>query len=232
MQEVPDDRAIARFFFLLYATMQSMDLRNISELLPALQAHLHLGSMAGSLLDKVEGERPLARQSAVLLALFEQEGMTHLIFIRRSMLLRAHGGEIAFPGGSFETGDGSLVTTALREAQEEIGLLPTRVEVLGLLDPVFTVVSNFLIVPVVAYLPKGPGVLERQTAEVDEILRLPLPGLAEPAIAHTEIWTRERYSRTVYFYDYGALRIWGATARILHGLLELLASASSVPPQR
>lgn len=202
--------------------MMGMNLRDISLLLPVLRARLQPLEKAASLVDVLEGERPEARKSAVLLALFSQDGETHLAFIRRATTLRAHGGEIAFPGGSYDPSDSSLVATALREAAEEIGLHPTRVEVLGLLSPVFTVVSNFLILPVVAYLPQGPGQLLAQASEVAEVLLLPLSALSDPAIAHTEIWSNGGRTRPVYFYDYGSLRIWGATGRILASLLTLL----------
>jgi 8-oxo-dGTP pyrophosphatase MutT (NUDIX family) len=201
-----------------------MDLRNIALVLAALRARLYPLSSADTLVDVLEGERPEARKAAVLIALFAQDGETHVAFIRRASTLRAHGGEIAFPGGSFEVEDGSPVATALREAHEEIGLAPERVEALGLLQPVFTVVSNFLIVPVVAYLPAGPGQLYVQAGEVAEVLLLPLHALADPAIAHTEIWTRDGVTRPVHFYDYGSLRIWGATGRLLNALLLLLTN--------
>ena len=199
-----------------------MNLRDSARVLALLRARLRSLDTASSLVDVLEGERPDARKSAVLLALFAQDGETHLAFIRRASTLRAHSGEIAFPGGSYDQEDTSLVATALREAFEEIGLLPGRVEVLGLLPPVFTVVSNFLILPVVAYLPSGPGTLLAQATEVAEVLLLPLAALADPTIAHTEIWNNNGRSREVFFYDYGSLRIWGATGRILASLLALL----------
>lgn len=209
-------------FGCVYATIRIMDLHDIASVLPVLRARLQQVTVVDSLVDQLEGVQPQARRSAVLLSLFDLHGETHLAFIRRSATLRAHSDEIAFPGGSFETGDASLVETALREATEEIGLPAASVDVLGLLHPVFTVVSNFLIMPVVAFLPSGPGQIQVQASEVAEVLLLPLSALADPAIAHTEIWTREGRARTVYFYDYGSLRIWGATARILHSLLGLL----------
>lgn len=201
----------------------AMNRYDSSRTLPLLRSGLQPVTAVDALVDVLEGERPQARKAAVLLPLFMQEGTLHLVFIRRASTLRAHSGEIAFPGGSYETEDASLVTTALREASEEIGLPSTRVEVLGLLPPVFTVVSNFLITPVVGYLPAGPGQLQAEVSEVAEVLLLPLPALADPAIAHTEIWTNNGHARTVYFYEYGSLRIWGATGRILHSLLLHLA---------
>ena len=172
--------------------------------------------------DALEGQLPHARKAAVLLGLFDQEGEPTILFIRRSSTLRAHSGEIAFPGGGVDPIDSTLIMAALREAQEEIGLDPARVDVLGVLEPVFTVVSNYLIIPVVAFLPQGLGNLQLQASEVTEVILAPLQELMNPEIYHTEEWTRAGRARTVYFYDYGSYRIWGATARILHTLLEAL----------
>lgn len=201
-----------------------MDVRNITQVLTTLRTRLHPVTAADALVDVLEGERPEARRAAVLIPLFAQEDQTHVALIRRAATLRAHSGEIAFPGGAYDALDESLVATALREAAEEIGLVPERVEVLGLLQPVFTVVSNFFILPVVATLPLGPGPLALQTSEVAEVLLLPLHALADPQITHTEVWTRDGVARPVHFYDYGSLRIWGATGRILNALLHLLAA--------
>ena len=199
-----------------------MNLSNSKEIILALRERLDAVERADELVDALEGYRPAARKASVLMGLFEQHNEIYLAFIRRASTLRAHRGEIAFPGGAMDPTDVSLIQTAMREAQEEIGLDPSRVEVLGIMQPVFTVVSNFLITPVVAYLPEGPGLLRLQTSEVAEVLNLPLQGLADPAIFHTEEWMRDGMRRTVYFYEYGSYRIWGATARILNALLQLL----------
>jgi 8-oxo-dGTP pyrophosphatase MutT (NUDIX family) len=203
-----------------------MDLSKSTEVIVALRQRLEPIEHAVSLRDMLEGHRPTARKASVLLGLFDQNNETYLTFIRRASTLRAHSGEIAFPGGATDVNDVSPIVTALREAQEEIGLDPSRVEVLGIMPPVFTAVSNFLITPVVAYLPAGPGRLQLQTSEVAEVILLPLQGLADPAIYHTEQWMRDDVPHTVYFFDYGSYRIWGATARMLNTLLELLRSGS------
>jgi 8-oxo-dGTP pyrophosphatase MutT (NUDIX family) len=206
--------------FLCYNTL--MDYRNFHEVVQALRQRLQPVERVDTLIDTLEGQLPHARKAAVLICLYERDAGTHIIFIRRASTLRAHSGEIAFPGGAADRRDASALITALREAQEEIGLDPARVELLGIMPPVFTVVSNFLITPVIAFLPYGPGELLLQPGEVDELLILPLQGLADPAIYHTEEWTRGGMTRTVYFFDYGSYRIWGATARMLNALLELL----------
>lgn len=199
-----------------------MNIQNINDVVAVLRTQLELVELADTLSDTSEGRLPHARKAAVLLGLFEQDGQPSLLFIRRSSTLRAHSGEIAFPGGGFDPTDSSLVMTALREAQEEVGLNPANVEILGVLPPVFTVVSNYLILPVVAFLPAGLGTLQLQPSEVAEIILTPLFGLVNPNIFHTEEWVRDGQSRTVYFYDYGAYRIWGATARMLNSLLETI----------
>ena len=162
------------------------------------------------------------RIAAVLASLYLREGRPHLLFTRRAATLNAHRGEIAFPGGSYEPDDGALEQTALREAQEEISLASERVTLLGSLEPVVTVVSNFTIIPFVGLLPDGPGPLLPNPEEVAEIIEAPLAALADPAIFHSEEWVRGGQPHTVYFFDYGPHRIWGATARMLVALLELL----------
>ncbi len=202
-----------------------MDVSKSEEVILALRQRLAPVQRAGVLKDAYAQQFPSARNASVLIPLFEQNNETYITFIRRASSLRAHSGEIAFPGGAMDDSDASPIATALREAEEEIGLAPSRVEVLGIMSPVFTVVSNFLITPVVAYLPAGPGSLQLQASEVAEIIFLPLQGLVDPSIYHTEEWIRNNESHTVYFYDYGTYRIWGATARIFTMLLELLRKA-------
>jgi 8-oxo-dGTP pyrophosphatase MutT (NUDIX family) len=162
------------------------------------------------------------RQAAVLVPLYARAGRPHFLFTRRSPALSAHSGEISFPGGAQDATDPTLTATALREAQEEIGLTPASVHVLGTLAPVFTVVSNFLITPVLGWLGAAPALLAPNPAEVAEVIEAPVADLADPAIFHAEQWLREGRPHPVYFYDLGPYRIWGATARILYQLLELL----------
>jgi 8-oxo-dGTP pyrophosphatase MutT (NUDIX family) len=202
-----------------------MDLSKSKEVIMALRQQLEPIEHADMLRSTMESHYPSARNASVLVGLFDQNDETHVVFIRRASNLRAHSGEIAFPGGAADVNDVSPIVTALREAQEEIGLDPSRVEVLGIMQPVFTVVSNFLITPVVAYLPEGPGKLQLQMSEVAEIILLPLQGLADPTIYHAEQWMRENVPHTVYFFDYGSYRIWGATAYMFKMLLALLRDA-------
>jgi 8-oxo-dGTP pyrophosphatase MutT (NUDIX family) len=213
-------RVALRAIFQMLCYTLIMKKTDLALLLPALHAQLEPLNQVPSSFSLLLQDHPQARQAAVLLCLYAQDGDLFLLFIKRAQNLRAHSGEIAFPGGSCDPTDTSLVATALREAHEEIGLDSIRVEVLGLLPPVFTFVSNFLMAPVVAYLPTGPGNLQLQSSEVAEILPVSLRKLSDPELFHIEYWGANRHP--VHFYDYGSHRIWGATGRIVYELLSLL----------
>ena len=166
-----------------------------------------------------------ARAAGVLAPLYAVAGRPHLLFTVRSRDLSRHKGEISFPGGSRDPGDHSLGQTALREAREEIGLDPAGVQLVGPLPPVFAAVSNFVITPFIGWLGEGVPTLTPNPAEVAEVIYAPLAALAEPDIYHSELWQRFGTAHLVLFYDFGAYRIWGATARMLHSLIELLPPA-------
>lgn len=162
------------------------------------------------------------REAAVLAPLYSRRGRPHLLFTVRSLDLASHRGEIAFPGGSRDPEDETIGTTALREAHEELGLDPARIELLGSLPRVFAGPSNFVVTPFVGWLGEGLPELTPSPAEVAEVIDAPLAALADPAIYHTEIWQRFGQPHLLHFYDFGPYRIWGATGRMLRSLLELL----------
>jgi 8-oxo-dGTP pyrophosphatase MutT (NUDIX family) len=168
-----------------------------------------------------------AREAAVLAPLYVRDGLPCLLFTLRSLDLPKHRGEISFPGGSRDADDASLEWTALREAHEELGLDPQRVEVLGPLPTVYAAVSNFVIQPYVGWLGEGLPSLAPNPAEVAEVIEAPLAALAEPEIYHSELWRRAGIEHLIHFYDFGAYRIWGATGRMLYSLLELLPAEAA-----
>lgn len=173
-------------------------------------------------------EPPTARIAAVLALLYPRDGLPYLLFTRRSAHLHAHRGEISFPGGSRDPGDSSLAATALRETWEEIHLTGERIEILGALPPLFTVVSNFWVTPIVGWLANGLPPLNPNPAEVEEIIEAPVSALADPAIFHEETWVRSGVARAIHFYDFAQYRIWGLTGYILSTLLELLPPEEQV----
>jgi 8-oxo-dGTP pyrophosphatase MutT (NUDIX family) len=176
---------------------------------------------------RVTGEPDATRDAAVLVPVFEQDGEAWLLLTRRSQHLRNHRGEVSFPGGRKDPGESS-VEAALREAQEEIGLDPATVEVIGELDHLTTVVSGAAIVPVVGVLPARPVDLVPSPDEVELVLMVPFSDLLHPATHHSEIWPILGAERDIHFFELPGDTIWGATARILYGLITRLLDLETV----
>lgn len=171
------------------------------------------------------------RPAAVLVALFEEGGDTRVILTKRPTTMPSHQGEIAFPGGKFEDGlDGTLRDTALREAHEEIGLVPATVEVVGELDHLVTVSARFALAPFVGILPGRPALVPHPR-EVDAVFDVPLAELLRADVFREERWEIPAEmmvgagpDRPIHFFELEGETVWGATARILVGFLAHLAT--------
>ena len=154
------------------------------------------------------------RPAAVLIAVRNQDAPT-VVFTVRSEALRAHGGQISFPGGRMDEGEDFPVGTAVREAQEEIGLDPSKVKVIGYLDD-YPTISKYRVTPVVALV--DPDVKFKPALdEVSEVFEVPLSFLLK-----RENYRQGRLARMgVKYYEvhYKHHRIWGATAGMLYNLL-------------
>jgi len=169
-----------------------------------------------------EGGAPPGLPAAVLVALFEEGGEARVILTRRSSNLRSHTGEVAFPGGRLEPAEDPLAG-ALREASEEVGLDPASADVLGELPPLSTLSSRSSISPFVAALPGRPD-LRPNPAEVERIFDVTLAELASPGVYHEERWPVPGMGeRSVHFFHLDGDTVWGATARILRHLLDVVA---------
>jgi 8-oxo-dGTP pyrophosphatase MutT (NUDIX family) len=160
--------------------------------------------------------------AAVLIGLVEREGGPHLLLTERTTHLRDHAGQISFPGGRVEPWDASVAATALREAQEEIGLDPAQVEVLGELAA-YDTATGFRIHPVVGWLTP-PFELRPDPHEVEEVFELPLAFVVDPGNHRRQSLRRGALTRTYYVLPYQNRFIWGATAGILVNLSALLRS--------
>jgi 8-oxo-dGTP pyrophosphatase MutT (NUDIX family) len=159
------------------------------------------------------------RDSAVMLLLFQQDGEDHIIFTRRTEQVATHKGQISLPGGAAEPTDESLLHTALRETEEELGITPDKITVLAELEDVFTVVTNFVIRPFVGRLSSRP-VYHPDPAEVAEVIEVPVSALRNPDFHWQEERTGPFGPRWIHFFKYQHHIIWGATARILTHFLE------------
>lgn len=161
------------------------------------------------------------RSAGVLVAFIQHNGAPHVILTKRASHLKHHPGQIAFPGGKQDDGDADVIAAALREAQEEVGLHPDAVQVLGTLPPHETV-TGFMVTPVLARVT-GAFDPRPEPGEVDEIFLVPLAHVSD--VARFSIQGRRwRGMRRYYFtVPYGPYYIWGATARILRGLADRMA---------
>jgi 8-oxo-dGTP pyrophosphatase MutT (NUDIX family) len=160
--------------------------------------------------------------AAVLIGLIERPGGPHLLLTQRTTHLRDHAGQISFPGGRVERRDASIAATALREAQEEIGLDPSKVAILGELAS-YDTATGFRIHPVVGWLTP-PLELRPDPYEVDEVFELPLAFVIDPGNHRRQSFRRGALTRTYYVLPYQNRFIWGATAGILVNLSGLLRS--------
>jgi 8-oxo-dGTP pyrophosphatase MutT (NUDIX family) len=167
--------------------------------------------------------------AAVLVPLFVSDGALHAVFTRRRDDLRRHAGEISFPGGRQDDDESDLRLTALREAEEEIGLPPDAVELIGALQPTPTIATNYAVYPFVGLIEPGHA-WKPSATEVAEVLELSLDDLRNG-------YERQRMLRRgipfrTDVYVVGENLIWGATARMLTDLLERLDASASAPDGR
>jgi 8-oxo-dGTP pyrophosphatase MutT (NUDIX family) len=162
---------------------------------------------------KITGEN--LKTSAVLIPLFYDQGQYHILFTERSDEVDFHKGQVCFPGGRREPSDSSLLQTALRESEEEIGLEARDIEILGELDDMLTFVTNYVISPFVAFIPY-PHSLRTNGREVKGAFSVPLSFLMDEA----------NFKQDSHAYEYEGHIIWGATARILKQFIDLLKSES------
>jgi 8-oxo-dGTP pyrophosphatase MutT (NUDIX family) len=166
--------------------------------------------------------------SAVLAPLYrDPQGYLRLVFIRRSPH-GVHGGQIAFPGGRREPHDADLLATALREAEEEVGLDPKQVEVLTDLPVIETIATGFRVAPFLGRLNGAPPTWRRQETEIDEILEVRLDDLIRPEVHDVEQWQLPGWPepREIPFYRIGPYKLWGATYRIVESIRTYLATHS------
>ena len=195
-----------------------------------IQAHTNIGTM------KEELQRILAQRekryindagrvpSAVLIPLYQKQGRYHIVFIRRTETVKDHKGQISLPGGARDVNDRTLLHTAVRESREEIGLRTKDIEIIGELDDELTTTSNFVVTPFVAIIP-WPYRFKKNKDEVAEIIRVPVEELMGKSSVRQGSETLNDRPIESYTYNYEGKVIWGATARILKKLLDIIGEA-------
>jgi 8-oxo-dGTP pyrophosphatase MutT (NUDIX family) len=194
---------------------------NLKSHLPGYAAQLRMSpSFRGELLKTNDGSN--SRQSAVLISLFPENNIINTLLIKRATYDGVHSGQVSFPGGKLEEFDKSLISTALREAQEEVGIDPANVEVLGTLTPLFIPVSNMQVLPVVGFLQEKPE-LHLNLQEVEYAIVVPICHLKNPKNhLRKTISVRDRSIEAPYI-KVDCEDVWGATAMIISEFIELFS---------
>lgn len=196
--------------------------RNLNNPLPGVSAHLKMVSVERKEMIRQKFRTPDAKKAAVLILFYPVIEKPHLIFIERSMYGGIHSGQISFPGGQFENQDNSLIQTALRETEEEIGIKASSITTIGNLSHIFIQPSNFYVLPVVAYLNDIPDfIIDKK--EVSKVLNFSWDQLTDKNnIINSDIQVRGTILRDVPCFQINNFVIWGATAMMLRELIDVI----------
>jgi 8-oxo-dGTP pyrophosphatase MutT (NUDIX family) len=201
--------------------------------LPGKKSHLKIAHAFRNL-DEIPAEN--ARKASVLILLFPKKTQNsmewHLILTERALHIGdKHSGQMSFPGGGYQAADGALPDglwqCALREAQEEVGIDPKKIQLIGQMSDLYISVSKYQVFPYLAW-SSAPFELKPQLSEVKTIYEVPLSVLKNPDnLKITEIWLSERLTLpAVPYYDVFGKKVWGATAMMLAELLDLIENQS------
>jgi 8-oxo-dGTP pyrophosphatase MutT (NUDIX family) len=160
------------------------------------------------------------RGSAVLIAIYPDDDRAKTILIKRTVYNGAHSGQVSFPGGKQEDFDKSLIVTAIREAEEEVGIDANQVGVIGALTPLFIPVSNLMVLPVVCEIPK-PTNLHLNLQEVEYTIHVDLMNFKDPEKLSVKTICVGNNPISAPYYAVEGEVVWGATAMIISELTDL-----------
>ena len=160
-------------------------------------------------------------RAAVLVPILEKNDQLHILFTKRTENVEIHKGQISFPGGHVDKTDKDLMETALRETQEEIGISPSKIEILGAIDDSNTS-TGFIVTPYVGLLKSERNYIIEE-AEIQRIIEVPLTYLMDNKKWHKEEFNHKGRIYIGEYILYGNDKIWGATAKMLRQFLNLLS---------
>ncbi len=193
--------------------------------LPGLTAHAVMASETRLKL-KMPSPNERTRESAVLILFYPSDNQVFIPLILRPQYDGVHGGQMAFPGGRAEKEDENLIRTALREAQEEIGVRVSDVKILGELTKLFIPPSNFYVQPVVGYMTRKPEFYP-DPREVDKVIEITLEDLKKPSIIGRKTLNVRGVEVETPYYNILDTTVWGATAMMISELLILIDSVEN-----
>jgi 8-oxo-dGTP pyrophosphatase MutT (NUDIX family) len=191
-----------------------------------LRDRLHISTEAEILGDEAAAASP-GLPAAVLIGLVDRRDGPTVLLTKRTDHLKDHPGQISFPGGRIEPEDATIEAAALREAEEEIGLDPTKVDIIQRLSP-YDTTTGFRIHPVVGWI-EPPFDIKPDDFEVAEIFELPLAFILDPTNHQRQFHIRNNQRRSYYVLPYQGRFIWGATAGMLVNFSRLLTARSPSP---
>jgi 8-oxo-dGTP pyrophosphatase MutT (NUDIX family) len=171
-----------------------------------------------------------ARDASVLILLYPHNGSIHTVFMQRPDYNGVHGGQISFPGGKKESDNENTIQTALREAWEETGVDPSIVNIIGTLTQLFIPVSNMLVTPVIGWTNGKPS-FKHKPEEVLFLIEADVKKLMDPSIIKFKPFKIRDEILDIKYYDYEGNTIWGATAMILHELLNIIRRGGFFLPE-
>jgi 8-oxo-dGTP pyrophosphatase MutT (NUDIX family) len=195
----------------------------LQQTLPAEKAHELLSPPARKKLVDINLEELKPRLSAVMILIFNENNSSKIVVIKRPQYEGVHSGQIALPGGKFETSDQTLENTALRETEEEIGIASHQINVIGKLSDIYIPPSNFIVSPYVGYIPQKPFFTANQR-EVEAVHTFEIELLNQNNIINKTILHSNGNRFNTPSYQINDLSIWGATAMILSEFAMLLAN--------
>jgi 8-oxo-dGTP pyrophosphatase MutT (NUDIX family) len=197
--------------------------------LPAMEAHLKMAPFERmESLKNAFSENKDPRMAAVMMLFYPKNGMTHLVLIVRNAYEGVHSGQIAFPGGKWETEDEDFSATALRETHEEVGIRPSQMEIIKLFTPTYIPPSNFMVYPYLG-ICKEEVCFVLDPTEVSSIIELPLSVfLSDKIIIEAKLTTSYAKNISVPAFDIDGHVVWGATAMMLSELKDVLKSVLEV----
>lgn len=162
-----------------------------------------------------------AKESAVLILLYQKNAQPHTVFIKRNTYNGHHSGQIALPGGKKDASDKDHIATALREANEEIGINANDVKVIGSLSKLWIPVSNINVFPIIGYINYEPA-FTIDPYEVQEAIPFAISRLTDKNIIKQEVLNIKEFEIYVPYYDINGHHLWGATAMIMAEFVEIL----------
>lgn len=192
--------------------------------LPGTEVQWHMASSDRMLKDYPRTPGKDSIEAAVLILLYPFNGSICTVLMQRPDYKGVHGGQISFPGGKREASDENIIQTAIREAYEETGVNPAKINVINELTPLFIPVSNTVVTPIVAWSDEKP-LFNHQPDEVVFLFDADIRRLIDPAIIKIKPFEIRGEMIDIKYFDYDGNMIWGATAMILHELLAIIKRA-------